>query len=90
MTILRQSRPRRAVVLLAVLIVVVLLSLAAYQYSELMTAEYRAADNVALGGNMSNPGFGLQVRGTNPYRVRMLGGTFQLPGQIQDPLQRDG
>ena len=55
-----------------------------------MVIQYRAADNVALGGNMSNPGFGLQVRGTNPYRVRMLGGTFQLPGQIQDPLQRDG
>jgi type II secretory pathway component PulK len=36
---------RAGTVLLAVLIVVVLLSLAAYQYSELMTAEYRAADS---------------------------------------------
>ena len=36
---------RRAVVLIAVLIAVTLLSLAAYQYSDLMTAEYRAADN---------------------------------------------
>jgi type II secretory pathway component PulK len=35
--------PRRGVVLIAVLIVVVLLSLAAYQYSELMMAEYRAS-----------------------------------------------
>ena len=36
---------RRAVVLIAVLIAVTLLSLAAYQYSDLMTSEYRAADN---------------------------------------------
>jgi len=35
--------PRRGVVLIAVLIVVVLLTLAAYQYSELMMAEYRAS-----------------------------------------------
>ena len=44
MTILRRSRPRRAVVLLAVLIVVVLLSLAAYQYSDMMLSEYKASD----------------------------------------------
>jgi ectoine hydroxylase-related dioxygenase (phytanoyl-CoA dioxygenase family) len=55
-----------------------------------MVIQYRAADNVALGGNMSNVGFGLQVRGVNPYAVRMIGGTFKLPGKIDDPLQRDG
>ena len=55
-----------------------------------MVIQYRAADNVALGGNMSNVGFGLQVRGVNPYTVRMIGGTFKLPGKIDDPLQRDG
>jgi ectoine hydroxylase-related dioxygenase (phytanoyl-CoA dioxygenase family) len=55
-----------------------------------MVIQYRAADNVALGGNTSNAGFGLQVRGENPYRVRMLGGEFRLPGQISNPLQRDG
>jgi len=37
--------PRRGVVLLAVLIVVVLLTLAAYQYSELMMAEYKATSS---------------------------------------------
>jgi len=52
--------------------------------------QYRAADNVALGGNMSQAGFGMQVRGVHPYRVRMMAGTFKLPGQIDDPLQRDG
>jgi phytanoyl-CoA hydroxylase len=55
-----------------------------------MVIQYRAADNVALGGNMSNVGFGLQVRGINPYTARMIGGTFKLPGKIDDPLQRDG
>jgi type II secretory pathway component PulK len=38
----QHSERRRGVVLLAVLIVVVLLTLAAYQYSELMMAEYKA------------------------------------------------
>ena len=37
--------PRRGVVLLAVLIVLVLLSLAAYNYSDLMLSEYKASDN---------------------------------------------
>jgi type II secretory pathway component PulK len=40
-------RRRDGFVLIAVLVVVVLLSLAAYQFSELMLAEYRAADSHA-------------------------------------------
>jgi ectoine hydroxylase-related dioxygenase (phytanoyl-CoA dioxygenase family) len=55
-----------------------------------MVIQYRAADNVAVGGGMTQAGFGMMVRGTNPYRVRMMGGTFKLPGEIKDPLQRDG
>lgn len=39
--------PRRGVALLAVMVVVVLLSLAAYQYAELMMSEYKAADSAA-------------------------------------------
>ena len=42
---LKDSSSRRGVVLIAVLIVVVLLSLAAYKYNDLMTAEYRATDS---------------------------------------------
>ena len=42
---LKASSSRPAVVLIAVLIVVVLLSLAAYKYNDLMTAEYRATDS---------------------------------------------
>src|SRR5439155_8548606 len=40
----------KAVILLAVLVVVVLLTLAAYQYSELVLAEYRAADSYTRSG----------------------------------------
>ncbi len=53
--------------------------------------QYRAADNVALGGAMSHYGFGMPVRGENPYLARLLDGTvIKLPGEIKDPLQRDG
>jgi ectoine hydroxylase-related dioxygenase (phytanoyl-CoA dioxygenase family) len=53
--------------------------------------QYRAADNVALGGSMAHFGFGLTVRGANPYQARLLDGTrVALPGEIKDPLQRDG
>ena len=43
-------RSPKAVILLAVLVVVVLLTLAAYQYSELVVAEYRAADSYERSG----------------------------------------
>jgi ectoine hydroxylase-related dioxygenase (phytanoyl-CoA dioxygenase family) len=53
--------------------------------------QYRAADNVALGGATTHFGFGMTVRGTTPYRARLLDGTLvPLPGEIRDPLQRDG
>jgi ectoine hydroxylase-related dioxygenase (phytanoyl-CoA dioxygenase family) len=55
-----------------------------------MVIQYRAADNAELGGNKDRVGNGLQVRGTNPYRARMIAGTFPMPGKIDDPLQRDG
>jgi hypothetical protein len=33
----------------------------------------------------------MMMRGTNPYQARMLDGTLiNLPGEIKDPLQRDG
>jgi phytanoyl-CoA hydroxylase len=52
--------------------------------------QYRAADNVAVGGATTHAGYGMTVRGVNPYRVRMIEGVFKLPGEITDPLQRDG
>jgi len=55
-----------------------------------MVIQYRAADNVALGGSTGHFGAGMLVRGENPFVVRMIAGTFKLPGKIEDPLQRDG
>ena len=55
-----------------------------------MVIQYRAADNMAVGGSTTQVGHGMLVRGENPYVVRMMAGTFQLPGKIEDPLQRDG
>ncbi|MCI0680647.1 MAG: general secretion pathway protein GspK [Gemmataceae bacterium] len=43
--VLVRGQPRRGIVLLAVLVVIVLLSLAAYQYSDLMVAEYKGVVN---------------------------------------------
>src|ERR1019366_2860258 len=40
-----KAKPRRGIVLVAVLVVVVLLSLAGYQYSDLMLSEYRASES---------------------------------------------
>jgi len=56
-----------------------------------LIVQYRAADNVALGGATTHFGFGMTVRGKNPYRARLLDGSvIALPGEIKDPLQRDG
>jgi hypothetical protein len=53
--------------------------------------QFRAADNVLLGGSGGAYGAGTIVRGVNPYQARMLDGTIvKLPGEIKDPLQRDG
>jgi type II secretory pathway component PulK len=46
----RKSEIRRAFVLLAVLLVVSLLALAAYQYAEMMAAEYKAANSIVRAG----------------------------------------
>src|SRR4051794_21404008 len=42
-----QPSARSGVVIIAVLLVVAILSLAAYQYAEVMTSEYKAADAAA-------------------------------------------
>lgn len=57
-----------------------------------MIIQYRAADNVQLSPYTSTqPGYGMLVRGANPYKARLLDGTtVQLPTPIKDPTQRDG
>jgi ectoine hydroxylase-related dioxygenase (phytanoyl-CoA dioxygenase family) len=53
--------------------------------------QFRAADNVLLGGSGGAYGAGTIVRGENPFQARMLDGSIvKLPGEIKDPLQRDG
>ena len=40
---------------------------------------------------MTHYGFGMMVRGQNPFQARLLDGSImKLPGEIKDPLQRDG
>lgn len=73
---------RKGVVLIAVLVVVVLLTLAAYQYSEFMMAEYRAADSYTRSAQaraladsgvhytaalLSNPDSFTNTLNSNPY-----------------------
>src|SRR5262249_26684689 len=82
MRFLSPRQSRRGVVLLAVLVVVVLLTLAAYQFSELMLAEYKAADSYTRSAQaralaesgvhyaaalLSNPDSLMNVLGGNPY-----------------------
>jgi phytanoyl-CoA hydroxylase len=57
-----------------------------------MIIQYRAADNVQLSpGWPDRPGYGMVVRGSEPYTARLLDGTIvHLPTPIKDPTQRDG
>jgi ectoine hydroxylase-related dioxygenase (phytanoyl-CoA dioxygenase family) len=52
-----------------------------------MVIQYRSADNVQVGGSTKHFGLGMQIRGSNPVRVRMVEGSFQLPVIISDPFQ---
>jgi len=76
---LRRSRTnrRRGVVLLAVLIVVVVLSLAAYQYSEWITAEYQAADAYSRTA---------QAKALAQSGVNYVAATLANPQQVSDTL----
>jgi type II secretory pathway component PulK len=77
-----KSEIRKGVVLLAVLIVVSLLALAAYQYTEMMSAEYKAANSIARAAQarasaasgvyyaaamLSDPDSYTGTLGSNPY-----------------------
>lgn len=73
----RRLKPtdRRGIVLVAVLIVVVLMSLASYQYVDLMTAEYKATENA--------------VRHTQA-RVLAESGINYTAALLADPLKMEG
>ena len=76
------SEPRRGLVLVAVLVVVSVLALAAYQYSEFMSAEYRGASSSTkvtqtrgfaiagvnyVAGILSDPNYFTTTLSSNPY-----------------------
>ncbi len=78
----RVAATRSAVVLLAVLLVVSLLALAAYQYAEMMSSEYKAANSIVRAGQaraaaasgvyytaalLADPNSYTGVLGSNPY-----------------------
>ena len=46
---------------------------------------FRAADAVQLGGRTNYAGYGMQLRGENPYRARLVGGVLDLPRENTDP-----
>ena len=80
---------RRGIVLLAVLVVVVLLSLAAYQYSDLMVSEYKAVVNAhraAQARAFADSGIHYAAALiANPDNVATLGGNiFDNPDAFRD------
>ncbi len=46
---------------------------------------FRAADAIQLGGRSNYAGYGMQVRGENRHRVRLVGGVLSLPRESTDP-----
>ena len=90
----KEDEERKGVVLVAVLVVVVLLSLAGYQYSELMLAEYRVSENAHrsvqarlladsainyIAAVISDPNF--QNNGGNPFNNPSFNG-FPVGGDL--------
>jgi type II secretory pathway component PulK len=94
--------PRRGVALIAVLIVVAVLALAAYRFSDLMDAEYQAADSYtksvqAKGAADSAVAYLAAVLASDPYGLNTLNGNLydnntafqdQLVHDSGDPRQR--
>jgi type II secretory pathway component PulK len=83
------QQSRKAVILLAVLVVVVLLTLAAYQYVELVTAEYRAADSYTRSGQAkayaaSGVHYVASIVGNSTNFTNVLNGNpYDNPGAFQ-------
>jgi type II secretory pathway component PulK len=86
---------RRGFVLVSVLIVVVLLSLAAYKYSELMLAEYHAMDSFARTGqakSLAKSGVSYTaalLSDTTAFTNTLNGNPWDNPAVFQDVLVQD-
>ncbi len=89
------NQPRRGIVLLAVLVVVVILSLAAYQYSEYMQAEYQAANShtkLAQTRSFAMSGVNyaaVMLSNTDSYTNTLNGNPFDNAAVFQDIVVQD-
>ena len=86
--------PRRGVALIAVLVVVAVLALAAYRFSDLMNAEYQAADSYAKsvqakGGSDSAVAYLCAVLANDPYGLNTLNGNLYDNTTFQDVFVHD-
>src|SRR5262249_41661005 len=87
--------PRQGVVLPAVLMVIVILSLAAYQYSDMMMAEYRASTNALKAVQaraLAESGVHyVAALLSNPDTITNVlnGNLFHNPSAFQDQLVQD-
>ena len=71
----KAAKPRRGIILLAVLVALVLLTLAGYQYGDLMLAEYRASDNAhaaALLAEVKGKGESFSLEKEADWRARNI------------------
>jgi type II secretory pathway component PulK len=88
-------RPRRGVALIAVLVVVAILALAAYRFSDLMQAEAQAADSYtrslqARAGAESGLAYVAAVLANDPTGQNILNGNpYDNPGMFQGVLLHD-
>jgi type II secretory pathway component PulK len=92
----RTPQRRRGVVLLAVLVVVVVLTLAAYQFSEMMSSEYRAADSfrrAAQARALADSGLhyaAALLSSPDAFTNTLNSNPFDNPGVFQAVLVMDG
>src|SRR5947209_12584403 len=89
-----KSEARRGFVLLAVLVVLVVLTLSAYQFSEMMMAEYRAADSArrmaqARASADSGVHYAAALLGSPDAATALNGNPFNNPTAFQGILVQD-
>jgi hypothetical protein len=85
-----KPKERRGIVIVAVLVVVAALSLAGYQFSDLMTSEYRASDNshrMAQARNFADSGVhyaAALLSNPDNYNNVLFGNPFNNPDAFRD------
>jgi type II secretory pathway component PulK len=91
-----QAEPRRGIVIVGVLVVVTLLSLAAYQYADLMTAQHREAYTFTRAAQVrafaeSGIHYAAAALSTSDNITNVLGGSpFNNASAFQDQMVADG